>query len=161
MKSLKQSNNKGFTIIELLIAVTIIGTLAAVAGSYYLNYKIKSNNQVVYAAYKSIIKNAYASGFCEESATTLGASTNPTMLAAVAEANTATAKIGATSGLNAVTVADLCSTNQTPTTVLTVPVGSGGNNANNYPTYNIQTTANPGAYSCTGNAALGQPNGPC
>lgn len=48
-------NRKGFTLIELMIVIAIIGILAAIAAPSFISYRIKGYN----AASNTDIKNAY------------------------------------------------------------------------------------------------------
>ncbi|WP_373686811.1 prepilin-type N-terminal cleavage/methylation domain-containing protein [Acinetobacter sp. YH12095] len=81
---------KGFTLIELMIVVAIIGILAAIAIPAYQNYSKKSSQNACLAEVKAYANTVY---------TDIN-DPNMTFASALAEVNKASAPVGACSAVN-------------------------------------------------------------
>ena len=60
LQKLRANNQKGFTLIELMIVIAIIGILAAIAIQNFLSYRTKGQNQAAQAQAKNFHNTAMA-----------------------------------------------------------------------------------------------------
>ena len=60
LQKLRKNNQKGFTLIELMIVIAIIGILAAIAIPNFLAYRTKGQNSAAQSAAKNFYKTAMA-----------------------------------------------------------------------------------------------------
>ncbi len=97
MKPVKQKKQQGFTLIELMIVVAIIGVLAAVAIPAYQDYVKKSEAASALATLKSLITPAEL--FYQENGTAAAATlTNLGSTASANDLGTLTSALGSGSG---------------------------------------------------------------
>ena len=60
LQKLRKNNQKGFTLIELMIVIAIIGILAAIAIPNFLAYRTKGQNAAAVSAAKNFYQSAIA-----------------------------------------------------------------------------------------------------
>ncbi|HSQ85695.1 MAG TPA: prepilin-type N-terminal cleavage/methylation domain-containing protein [Desulfobacterales bacterium] len=60
LQKLRKKNQKGFTLIELMIVIAIIGILAAIAIPNFLSYRTKGQNSAAMSAAKNFYNTAVA-----------------------------------------------------------------------------------------------------
>jgi type IV pilus assembly protein PilA len=93
-KLTKKPNQKGFTLVELLIVIAIIGILAAIAIPQFSSYRQRGYN----TAAKADVKNAYTAAQAYFSDNPTG---TPTLANLNAYGYTQTASVSTTAGLSA------------------------------------------------------------
>ena len=75
LQKLRKKNQKGFTLIELMIVIAIIGILAAIAIPNFLSYRTKGQHAAAMSAAKNFYNTAVAY-FSDTTTTTTSVDTN-------------------------------------------------------------------------------------